>query len=194
MHERMFHANEAHRLDDPERLTWLPPADVLAALELAPGMRVADVGAGTGYFALPLARAVGPAGVVTAVDVQPAMLERLAEKLRGEGAPSNVERLVGEATATNLARASCDLAFYANVWHEIDDEAAALAECTRILAPGGRVAILDWRPDVERPPGPPIEHRIAAARVAESLSRAGFRVRKDEHVGRYGYLLVADRA
>ena len=61
MNERRFNAAHAHRLDDPSRRAWLPPAEVLAAMALHSGETIADVGAGTGYFSLPLAQAVGPA-------------------------------------------------------------------------------------------------------------------------------------
>jgi ubiquinone/menaquinone biosynthesis C-methylase UbiE len=67
-HERMFPHEHAHMLNDPDRQKWLPSAAVLERLALQPGMRVADVGAGTGYFALPIAHAVNPAGQVFAVD------------------------------------------------------------------------------------------------------------------------------
>ena len=70
MHDRRFNSSLANRLDDPDRLLWLPPHEVIAALGIQPGDVVADIGAGTGYFALPLARAVGPKGKVCAVDAQ----------------------------------------------------------------------------------------------------------------------------
>src|ERR1039458_9895939 len=85
MHDRRFPASEAHRLDDPERLLWLPPAAVLGALAVRPGETIADVGAGTGYFSLPLAKAVGPEGKVYAVDAQAEMLSLLRQKLDAAG-------------------------------------------------------------------------------------------------------------
>lgn len=81
MDERRFNASLAHRLDDPDRLLWLLPAKVLDALAVRPGETIADVGAGTGYFSVPLAHAVGPSGKVYAVDAQPEMLVWLRQKL-----------------------------------------------------------------------------------------------------------------
>ncbi len=81
MNERTFRASEAHKLEDPDRQKWLPVQDVLAALDLRPGMCMADIGAGTGYFTLPAARAVGPQGRVFAVDLQPEMLAKLRGNL-----------------------------------------------------------------------------------------------------------------
>jgi precorrin-6B methylase 2 len=81
MHDRVFKHTEAHKLEDPERLRWLPPAEVISHLRLLPGMKIADIGAGTGYFSIPIARAVGDGGRVPAADLQPEMLELLRQKL-----------------------------------------------------------------------------------------------------------------
>lgn len=188
--ERMFRHESAHKLDDPERQKWLPVEPVLQQLALRPGMRVADVGAGTGYFAIPMARAVTPNGEVIAVDVQPQMLERLRARVEA-GLP--ITLVEADAARTTLAAASVDVVFLANVWHEIDDRPAALGEAARVLRPGGKVAILDWRTDVERPPGPPIDHRISADDAAAELGREGWLVEAPERVGTYSYLVVAAR-
>lgn len=189
-HERMFHHGRAHLLDDPERLVWLPPGDVVARLELAPGAVVADVGAGTGYFALPIATAVAPGGRVFAVDLQPEMLERLRERLAPDAAVTLAQ---GDAARTTLEPASVDVAFLANVWHELDDPAAVLAEMQRIVRPGGRIAIVDWSPDAAEEPGPPREHRVANAAVAALLAKHGWRVTANALVGRYHYEIIAAR-
>lgn len=192
-HERMFPHQHAHKLEDPEREQWLPSADVVARVGARPGLAIADIGAGTGYFAVPLARAVAPTGKVFAVDRQPEMLERLRARL--EASDRDVVALVhGDAAATTLDAASIDVAFMANVWHELDDHAAALDEMARVLEPGGRLAILDWRADVAGPPGPPAEHRIASADVVALLSRRGWKLESQGEVGRFSYLLIATRA
>ena len=179
VHERLFRPERAHKLDDPERLKWLPP-DAIVRRIARPGLRVADIGAGTGHFALPLARAVLPGGRVFAVDLQPAMLELLRARLPPDLPVVLVE---GEATRTTLEDASVDAILLANVWHELDDRPAALFEASRILTPDGRIAILDWRPDVEQPPGPPLEHRIPSSEVTRMLGQSGWRVDTSEHVG-----------
>lgn len=184
----MFRHEHAHKLDDPERQKWLPADAVVQRLALRPGMIVADVGAGTGYFALPIARAVLPGGRVFAVDVQRAMLDRLRARLEPD---LPIELVEAEATRTTLPSASADLVVLANVWHEIDDRAAALAEASRVLRPAGRLAILDWRTDVEQPPGPPLDHRIAARDVVATLNESGWRADGSEAVGSYSYLIVA---
>ena len=188
MNERTFQAQEAHRLEDPKRLEWLPPAEVVAHLALRPQMMVADIGAGTGYFTLPIARAVSP-GTVFAVDLQPEMLQLLEAKLAD--APGNIILRSGDAAETGLDSRSVDRVLLANLWHELDDHAAVLKEAERLLRPGGQIAILDWRSDVAGPPGPPPEHRIAQAEAEETLREQGWTVEGGMSIGRYSYLLLA---
>ena len=188
MHERRFHPSQAHRLDDPSRREWLPPGEVVDRLALRAGMTVADIGAGTGYFTLPMAEKVGARGQVFAVDVSPEMLARIQAKL-GESGAENVRCVEGEASATGLGAESCDVVFMANVWHEFDDHAAVLAEAGRILRKGGRIALLDWRPDVEPEHGPPLEHRIAAEAARQALAEAGFREDAPGVAGKYSWIV-----
>ncbi len=193
MHERRFNPAQAHKLDAPERGTWLPVNEVLAQLALFPGMTIGDIGAGTGYFTLPMASAVGAAGRVYAVDVEPRMLELVQDKLT-EFRTTNVQCVQGEASTTNLADAACDLVFMANVWHEFDSHPAVLKEVTRILKPGGRIAILDWCADLDSPPGPPKAHRIPKQDVCDLLAKSGFKALSMSHAGKFSYLVQASRA
>lgn len=190
MNDRRFPASQAQRLEDPERLIWLPPAEALAAIALEAGRTVVDVGAGTGYFAIPLARAVGPNGMVYAVDAQEKMLEWIAAKI-DKAALTNIVLVHSEASATTLPASSCDLYLTANVWHELEDREAVLAEAKRVLKPTGRIAILDWRPDVERVAGPPLDHRISSADVQKELRKSGFSNTEAIHVGLYSWLVRA---
>jgi ubiquinone/menaquinone biosynthesis C-methylase UbiE len=185
-HERMFHHHHAHKLDDPERRKWLPEKDVLARLALRPDMSVADIGAGTGYFALPIARVVAR---VYAVDMQPEMLEMLRSRI----GDLPITAVNGEATKTTLNDASVDLALLANVWHELDDHPAALVELARVVRPGGRIAILDWRPDTDPENGPPPDHRIAPEKIEAQLRDGGWRVESSAPIGAYHQLIIASR-
>lgn len=184
-------ASEAERLEKPERLQWLPPDEVLASLPLQPGMTVADIGAGTGYFSLPIAKAIGAKGKVFAVDIQHEMLTLLRHKLDRPDAPRNVELVHGEAQATTLENQSCDLIFLANVWHELPNHNAALQEINRVRKLGATLAVLDWRPDVEQPPGPPLEHRIAAAVVRQDLETHGLKCEQSFNIGLFSYMVLA---
>ncbi len=189
MNDRRFKPSESHRLEDPERLVWLPPMEVLAHLALHPGIVVADIGAGTGYFSIPMARAVSPGGKVLAVDVQTEMLEKLSSKLGDVTAPKNIELHEGESACTHLPDKIADRVLMANVWHEIDDHTATLQEVHRILKPDGLLVILDWRPDVDRPPGPPLDHRIDAKQVIFFLSSYRWKVEEFAKIGKYSYLV-----
>lgn len=191
MNERTFSAADAHKLEDPERLKWLPPNEVIASLELEAGISVADIGAGTGYFTLPIARAVGSSGKVHAVDFQTAMLDLLGKKLLEPNAPTNVTLVHGTATHTTLPDKCVDFVFLANVWHEVDDHALVLKEAARLLRKNGRLAILDWRPNVQQPPGPPLEHRIPVGTVVDTLKFNRWNVERSGNVGKFSYLIMA---
>ena len=192
MHDKRFPASQAERLDNPERLLWLPPADVIGALAVQIGETIADVGAGTGYFSLPLSIAVGAAGKVYAVDGQSEMLAWLKGKL-DTAEFSNIELVHAEAEQSGLRASSCDLFFLANLWHEIEDRDAVLLEAQRVLKIGGRIAILDWRTDVEPVAGPPLAHRIAPADALREMQLAGFEQLMSVEVGRYSWLVRGEK-
>ncbi len=188
MHDRRFPASQAERLDNPERLLWLPPADVIGALAVQPGQTIADVGAGTGYFSLPLSGTVGAQGKIYAVDGQAEMLAWIKRKLE-QGRLGNVELIHAEAGQTGLPVSTCDLFFLANLWHEIEDRAAVLLEALRVLKMGGRIAILDWRTDVDPVAGPPLAHRVASTDALGEVRLAGFEQLVSGEVGRYSWLV-----
>ncbi len=192
MNDRVFKHSSAHKLEDPERLKWMPPAEVLSRLHLKHGERVADIGAGTGYFSLPIANAVGADGHIYAVDLQQEMLDLLTTKLQQNNSPSNISLHRGPASKLPLEDSSVDVAFYANVWHEFDDCEGVLREAMRITMPNGRIALLDWRHDKESPPGPPQGHRIAADALVDFLQKHGIRKVSCYNVGQYSYMITGE--
>ena len=192
MHDRRFPAAQAHRLEDPARLQWLPPDEVLSLVNIAPGEIIADIGAGTGYFAMPMAESTGNQGRVIAVDAQSEMIAWIRGKMETSGA-KNLQLVHAEAESTTLPGASCDLVFMANVWHEFPNREAVLAEAARILKPEGRLAILDWRPDVEREAGPPLEHRIDVGDCVHQVQAAGFTLDSLGNAGAYSWLVIGKR-
>jgi arsenite methyltransferase len=127
----------------PGRDVVQQPARVVEALAIAPGARVADLGAGGGYFTFRFADAVGAEGRVFAVDVDPEMLDYLRERVRKEGR-ANIEVIAATPQDSNLPAGGADLIFLCNTYHHISDRVAYFAELRSRLRPGGRVAIVEY--------------------------------------------------
>jgi ubiquinone/menaquinone biosynthesis C-methylase UbiE len=155
--------------DDPTRDAWQRPDDVLRALQLEPEMSVADVGAGTGYFAVRLARAV-PRGQVIATDLEPDMLRFLAERARREQL-LNLRTALATPTASGLAPSSVDRILIVHVWHHLADREKYARGLAAALRPGGRLLIVDFAADAQR--GPPASMRLAPEAVIAELEGAG---------------------
>jgi len=170
-HEKRFDPAGAERLLSLERHARLQPDQLLRTLGVAPGQTVADLGCGPGFWALPLAEIVGPTGRVAALDASPRMFELLAR----QNPPPWLDMVEAELPETGLPDAWADWVWLAFVFHEVEPPQALAAESLRILKPGGRVAVLDWRPDGAGESGPPRHHRIAPDEVARLLLEAGFR-------------------
>jgi len=147
------------------------PDLLLAALELAPGMAVADVGAGTGYYAWQIARRVGDAGRVYAVDVQPQMIALLTERMRQRGV-RNVQPVPGSATDTRLAPASIDLALMVDVYHELEFPREMLDSVLRALKPGGRLVLVEYRAEDDSVPIRRL-HKMSVAQIRRELGAQG---------------------
>ena len=157
--------------DDPERDQWQMPARVIEALGLQPDSSVADIGAGTGYFSMRLAKAL-PKGTVYAVDVEPKMLEFLRKRAQTEHA-SNVVPVQAAASSPNLPK-PVDAVLIVNTYHHLPNRAAYFGDLKRSLNTGGRIAIVDYRKDA--PDGPPPEFRFEAAQIIDEMQRAGYRL------------------
>jgi SAM-dependent methyltransferase len=162
----------APMFDDPKRDEWQRPDAVVAALSLAPGMAVADVGAGTGYFESRLAAAVGSDGKVLAVDIEPDMVRYLGERATRENTPQ-VRPLLGTATDPKLPGASLDRILVVDTWHHVEGRVDYARKLAGALKPGGAIFIVDFTLESER--GPPKAHRLAGDRVRAELEQAGLR-------------------
>jgi SAM-dependent methyltransferase len=148
---------------------------IVAALRLTPGMRVADLGAGTGLFTFPMAKAVGPNGHVFAVDVQPYFLEHLRARTRDEGL-TNVTTVVADQRSPNLEPNSIDLAFFCDVYHHVEYPQTYLASLRRALREGGRLVVVDYVRDENESPAWLLEHIRASPEVFRAeIEQAGFR-------------------
>jgi predicted methyltransferase len=170
MPHRFEHAEDwAKDFDDPARDAWQRPDDVVAALGLRPGMTVADVGAGTGYFTVRLARAV-PDGQIIATDIEPDMVRYLGERAQRERL-TNIRTVLAGAADPNLAAASIDRILVVDVWHHLGDRVHYAAGLAAALRPGGEIAVVDFTAASSH--GPPPAHRLAPAAIIADLEAAG---------------------
>jgi predicted methyltransferase len=177
--------------DDPARDAWQKPDELVRALGLDPGMRVADLGAGTGYFSRRLSEAVGTAGTVFAVDVEPALVVHLRERAEKEGTP-NVVPILASTDNPRLPGGTVDLVLVADTYHHIDDRIGYFRRLGERLAPGGRVAVVDWEKR-KTPAGPDVAHRLARETVVEEMKAAGYALAGEPHVLEQQYVLIFRR-
>ncbi len=159
----------AKEFDDPTRDEWQMPDRVLKALELQRGQSVADIGAGTGYFSMRLAKQPA-APTVYADDIEPSMVEYLKARAMKAGL-KNVVPVLASAASPNLP-APVDLVLIVDTYHHIGDRVAYFRRLRSSLKPGGRVAIIDFRKDA--PTGPPPEFRLTPAQIGSELAQAGY--------------------
>lgn len=155
--------------DDPARDAWQKPHQVIEALKLVPGAVVADIGAGTGYFAVRLAHMI-PQGRVYAADIEPDMVKYLGERARKSG----LKNLIPVQASPDDAKlpAPVDLALLVDVYHHIEQRDAYFKRLAGMLKPGGAVAIIDFT--LESPVGPPRDARMPATQVKAEMQRAGY--------------------
>jgi SAM-dependent methyltransferase len=175
--------------DDPERDAWQKPAEVVAALDLRPGMIVADLGAGTVYFMRHLSRAVASGGIILAIDSEEEMVAHMRARARKDGL-TNVIPVVADADNPFLPAARVDRVLIVDTYHHIDDRPGYFEQVRRALAPRGRVAIIDFhtRP---LPVGPKaLEHKLAREFVLGEMTDAGWSLAAEHTFLPYQYFLV----
>lgn len=154
------------------RAGWDLPERVIAALALPPNARVADVGAGDGYFTFKLAEAVGGDGHVYAVEVDPKLIAGLKREVERRGL-RNVTVVDGRVDDSGLAAGAVDAAFFSGVFHHVDEPVAYFGKLRSALASGGKVAILDGPPDPLHMLFMPF-HFANAESVAQVMAEAGY--------------------
>lgn len=188
---KKFNAQDAPRLESAARLTWNNPAKIVAAVDIRPGDRVAEIGCGSGWFTFELERAVRPRGLVFALDMQPAMLQIL--RARRE----NWERILTLPCGENdfeMDEGEVDVVFHANVLHECEDPARHLLEARRVLKTGGRLIVIDWHwADEESQPGPSNTERIPVDDARALIEVAGFQIQDVQDVGPFHYAVQAQK-
>lgn len=163
-----FNPERAALLDDPERERFLPTSRIVALLDVQDGMQVLDYGAGTGRYALSIARS-HPGARVVAFDIAQKMLDIINQRIEQNGVHN-----VGTAgpAPSAVAEQSFDRAIGVHLLHEIDDE--HLQHIHQALKPGGSLLMIDWDRDVKRDFGPPPGHVHTQDEALERLRHAGF--------------------
>jgi ubiquinone/menaquinone biosynthesis C-methylase UbiE len=161
-------------LERSEREEEENPDKAIQVLGLKPGMKAADVGAGTGYFTVRMAKLVGPEGKIYACDIQQQMLDMLRRRLRTEKI-QNVELVRGTVTDPMLPKGTMDLILMVDVYHEFSEPQAMLRKMKEALAPEGRLVLLEFR---KEDPSVPIrvEHKMSVAEVRAELEAEGFKL------------------
>jgi ubiquinone/menaquinone biosynthesis C-methylase UbiE len=166
----------AQWLERPEREDEEAPSKALDALDLKPGMVVADIGAGSGYYSSRIAKRVGPTGRVYATDIQPGMIALLERRIKSEGL-TNVTTVLGGLADPKLPPKSIDLAIMVDVYHELQEPQIFLQALKDTFKPGGRLVLLEFRK--EDPKVPILEvHKMSVDEVRQEMEAEGFVIDK----------------
>jgi ubiquinone/menaquinone biosynthesis C-methylase UbiE len=192
---KLFPPLDLGLLEAPDRDQWWKPEQIMDALGIADGSVVADLGAGSGWLPIRLARRVGPNGLVYAEDIQPEMIEAINRGVKYENL-TNVKTVLGTANDPRLP-GGLDAVLIVDTFHEMDDPpgaaAALLRNVARSLKPQGRIGIVDFTLGGGGP-GPAPEVRVAPDTVIKAAEAAGLQLLKREDVPPFLYLLVFGRS
>ncbi len=164
-----------NRFEVESREIFAHQEEIVDAVNLEPGDRIADVGAGTGLFIGPFASAVGPEGKVYAVDISPRLIDHLNERVASEGL-TNVVVIRSEEKSVELADGSVDVVFVCDTYHHFEYYEAMLGSIFSALRPGGQLVVIDFEriPGVSR--GWMLRHvRAGKERFTDEIKRSGFR-------------------
>jgi ubiquinone/menaquinone biosynthesis C-methylase UbiE len=179
-------------LERPEREREEEPARAIEALDLRAGMTVADIGTGSGYYAVRMARKVGEEGRVYATDIQVGMLSILQRRAAMEKL-SNIVPVLGAADDPKLPPGSLDLALMVDVYHELSEPQAFVRRLREALKPEGRLVLIEFRKEDPRVPIKE-EHKMSVAQVRQELSADGFAIDRVIDVLPWQHIIVLKTA
>jgi len=191
---RLFPPTDLGLLESPDRAAWQKPDLIMDALRIAEKATVADIGAGSGFFTVRLARRVGPNGIVYAEDIQQPMLESIKRRVSREGLNNVITRL-GTDTDANLPKGALDAVLVVDVYQEVEEEASRIGLLRHLadtLKPSGRIGIVNYKPGDGGPGPDPPRRRLERTLVEAEVRDAGLRV-LDVATLPFQYLLVVGR-
>jgi len=188
---RLFSPEDLGILESPDRDEWQQPDRIMDALQIADASRVADIGAGGGWFTVRLARRVGQNGRVYAQDVQRQMIDSIKRRALAQGL-MNVETVLGGLDDPKLPP-GLDAILMVDTYPQLADPIAMLRYVKAALAPNGLVGIVDWTTDGAGGPGPALAERVDPEKIRRDAQAAGLRFQMHHKFLRYQYLLVFGR-
>jgi len=176
---------------EDQKSQFLNPNVILNQVEIKQGMQVGDLGCGTGYISLALAKAVGEKGKVYAVDIQKSVLDQVKKEAQAE----NIDNLVTVWSdlevigAAKIQNNIFDRVFLANILFQVEDKKAVFAEAKRMLKPDGNLILVDWKQG-DMAIGPPSHNRLDLANIKQLAQEAGLIVEKEIDTGKYHFGIV----
>ncbi|MDX2269569.1 MAG: methyltransferase domain-containing protein [Bryobacter sp.] len=175
-------------LERQERESEENPSKAIDLMKFKPGMVVADVGAGVGYYAFRIAEKVGPTGKVYATDIQPEMLQLLRRRMREKGV-ANVETVLSTEHDARLPENCCDVILMVDVYHELSQPVDVLGGLRKALKADGRLILLEYRKEDPYVPIRP-EHKMSIKEAKMEVEAEGFRLDQVVHSLPWQHLLI----
>jgi ubiquinone/menaquinone biosynthesis C-methylase UbiE len=191
-HPRLFPPENLGLLEPPDRDVYQRPEQIMDALQIAEGSVVADLGAGSGWFTIRLARRVGPNGKVFAEDIQQPMVSAMNLRIKREGLEKIVQTVLGTPSDPRLPKNALDAALIVDAYHEMENPVVLLRNVAASLKPGGRLGIVNFTKEGFGP-GPPMEERVDPERVVNDAQAAGLTLHSRPDILPYQYLLIFER-
>jgi ubiquinone/menaquinone biosynthesis C-methylase UbiE len=183
----LFPPDKIFLLEEPR--DWQDTEEIMARLHLGAGDIVADIGAGSGYFTVPLAARVGDKGLVFAEEIQIEMINYISRKVE-ELELMNVRVIFGKPEDPSLLDNFFNLVFLANTYHELEEPFLMLENIKKDLRHSGKLAIIDWDPAKQSPFGPPIKVKVPENIIIKEVERAGFELIEKHNFMPYHYFLI----
>ncbi len=193
-HGKLFSPENLPELEGPDRDVWQRPDQIMDELNIAEGSVVGELGAGSGWFTIQLARRVQPTGKVYAEDIQPQMIEVIRRRVPRENLSDKVVvTILGTAADPKLPVGELDAVLICDAYHEMEQPVALLRNAARALKKNGRLGIVEFTM-AGGGPGPLMDERVDPERVIREASEAGLRLIARPNMLRYQYMLVFAKA